>query len=311
MIRQKVILDLTYEASGTFTKNRIAVANASDPNKAENASGANDGEVLGVFMNSGTTGETARICALGVYPISAADSAVANGEMLISDADGKADTATLDTTDVQNCVGSAMDDASAEDELIPAFICPSKYAYESEVTKTHAIALTDLRCENAVKDALPDTPDGDGGTLGLADAAGSPVVGTTTNGGATANATEKCSFDYVVPADYVAGEDIVCRVKGLVSAARNAESLLDVVVKHVKAGALDATDLCTTAAIDMKDVTTEANEDFTIDSDSTGDELAAGSVLHVEVSFETDDTGATADGYAQINGIEMRVPCYR
>lgn len=173
-------------------------------------------------------------------------------------------------------------------------------------TKVCGIALTSLKCEDAGKDDLPDSPDGDGGTLGLADAIGSPVVGTTTN---NTSATEKCAFDFVVPADYVAGNDIVCRINALVSASRNAESLLDVVVKHIKAGELDATDLCLTDGIDMAAVTTAANQDFTIDSDASGDELAAGDVLHVEISFETDDTGGSTDGYGQINSIAMRVPC--
>lgn len=174
--------------------------------------------------------------------------------------------------------------------------------------KTFTVPLTDLRQEDAGKDFLPDTPDGDGGTLGLADTIGSPVVGTSTN---NTSATEKCAFDFVVPADYVAGNDLTVRVNGLVTAAANATSNLDVVAKLVKGGALDATDLCTTGPIDMKDVTAAANEDFTIDSDASGDELAPGSVLHVEISFTRDDTGGSTAGTTQINAIQVLVPCYR
>jgi len=177
------------------------------------------------------------------------------------------------------------------------------------VSKTYAIPLTDLRKSAAGKDALGDSPDAT--DLGLADAIGSPVVGTTTNGGGTATATEKCSFDFAVPADYVAGGDLTVRVNAMVSAARNAASPLDVVAKLIKAGALDATDLCLTDAIDMKAVTTAADENFTIDSDAAGDVLAPGSILHVEVSFKTDDTGATNDGYAKINAVTVLAPCYR
>lgn len=177
------------------------------------------------------------------------------------------------------------------------------------VTKTCGIALTDLRCSAKGKDALPDAPDAT--DLGLADAIGSPVVGTTTNGGATAAATEKAAFDFVVPPDYVAGQDLTVRINAKVSAARQAASPLDVVAKLVKGGALDATDLCTTAAQEMKAVTDPADKDFTIDGDASGDALAPGSVLHVEISFKTDDTGATADGYAQINSVSVLVPSYR
>jgi len=177
------------------------------------------------------------------------------------------------------------------------------------VSKTYAIPLTNLRKSALGKDALGDAPDAT--DLGLADAIGSPVVGTTTNGGSTATATEKCSFDFAVPPDYVAGNDLTVRINALVSAARNAASPLDVVAKLIKAGALDATDLCTTSAIDMKDVTTAADENFAIDNDAAGDVLAPGSVLHVEISFKTDDTAATNDGYAKINAVTVLVPCYR
>jgi len=173
------------------------------------------------------------------------------------------------------------------------------------VTKTHAIRLTDLRQPEAAKDFLGDSPAGDGGALGLADAAGSPVLGTSTNNTA---ATESCMFDFAVPADYVAGQDLTVRVKFLFTAARTAASNLDVVAKLVKGGALDATDLCTTAAKDVKAVVAEANQDFTIDSDAVGDVLAPGSVLNVVVSIAADDTGGSAAGVAQINGIDVLVP---
>jgi len=176
------------------------------------------------------------------------------------------------------------------------------------VDKTYAIALSNLRQEDDGQALLPASPDGDGGTLGLGAAAGSPVLGSSTNNTA---ATEYCMFDFVVPADYVVGEDLTVRIKGKLSAAANAESLLDVVCKHIKGGALDGTDLCSTAAIDMKAVIAEADEDFTISGVEVGDELAPGSVLNIAISFERDDTGGSTAGVAQINGIEVIVPSYR
>jgi len=170
-------------------------------------------------------------------------------------------------------------------------------------TATHTIALTDLRKSAAGKDALPDAADGT--DLGLADAIGSAVKGTTTNNNA---ATEKCGFDFVVPQN-VGDGDLVLRIKFLFSAARASESLLDVVCKHIKSGELDATDLCLTDPIDVKAVVAETNEDFTIDHDAAGDEIAAGSVLHFEISAESDDGGGGTAGYAQINGIQVRIPC--
>lgn len=174
-------------------------------------------------------------------------------------------------------------------------------------TTTVGHALVDLRQDAAMKDALPDTPDAT--TLGLADAAGSAVVGTTTNDTGTASASETASFDFVVPKDYVANEDLTCRLKALVSAAREVAQTVDVVAKLVKEGALDATDLCLTAAQDL--TTSEADYDFTIDGDASGDELTPGSVVHVQVTLATDDTGGGTDGYPQLNTVQMRVPCYR
>ncbi len=176
------------------------------------------------------------------------------------------------------------------------------------VTKDYAIALTDLRTTTALKDALPDSPAGDGNALGLADAAGSPVIGTSTN---NTDATEHTSFDFVVPADYVTGNDLTVRISAYVTAAANATSDLDVIARLVKAGALDATDLCLTTPIDIKDVVAAANHDFTIDNNASGDELAPGSVLNIHISAQRDDTAGSTAGTTRIEAVSVRVPCYR
>ena len=176
------------------------------------------------------------------------------------------------------------------------------------VTKDYAIALTDLRQNAAMKDALPDTPVGDGGALGLGDAAGAPVLGTSTN---NTDATEHTSFDFVVPADYVTGNDLTVRISAYVTAAANAVSDLDVIARLVKAGALDATDLCLTTPIDIKDVVAAANHDFTIDNNASGDELAPGSVINIHISAQRDDTAGSTAGTTRIEAVSVRVPCYR
>lgn len=178
------------------------------------------------------------------------------------------------------------------------------------VTKTHAIALTALKTGGssaAAKDPLPDSPAGDGASLGLADA-GVVVLGTSTNGG---DSTEYAQFDFVVPEDYVAGNDLVVRIKSYVDVAAEATSDVDVVAKLKKGGALDGTDLCLTGAIDVKAVTAVANHDFTIDSDASGDELAPGSILNVIIALQRDDTGGSAAGTVVCDGVDVLVPCYR
>ncbi|MCK4625737.1 MAG: hypothetical protein KAV00_10530 [Phycisphaerae bacterium] len=171
------------------------------------------------------------------------------------------------------------------------------------VSNTIGIPLTSLVKHDAMKDPLPDT--GDGTYLGLADAAGSVVVGSTTN---NTQVNEKCGRLLVLPREYIAQADITIRLNAKVDVARNAESLLDVVVKRVTNAGLDATDLCLTAAKDLKAVTAFADQDFTIDGDASGDELAPGDILYVEVAFETDDTGGSSNGHGEIGKVHAIVP---
>ncbi len=176
------------------------------------------------------------------------------------------------------------------------------------ITKEYSIALTDLRQNAAMKDALPDSPAGDGGALGLGDAAGAAVLGTSTN---NTDATEHTSFDFIVPVDYVAGNDLQVRISAYVTDVANATSNLDVVAKLIKGGILDATDLCTTAPIDIKAVVAATNHDFSIDNDAAGDVLVAGSVLNVHISAQRNDTGGSTAGTTKIEAVSVRIPSYR
>ena len=267
--------------------------------------------------------------------LEAADVACADGKILVGNASAKATAvdmsgdATIANTGAVTIATGAVEDSMieglADGEFIigvdgtaanNAKVTMSSHATLANdgaltlatVTKSCSVALSDLRCEDAAQTLLPATPDGDGGTLGLGAAAGSPVLGTSLNNTA---ASESCMFDFVVPADYVAASNIVVRLPALVTAALNAASNLDVVAKLIKAGALDATDLCLTSAIDIKDVTAEADHDYTLDSDASGDELAPGSVINIAITAAMDDTGGTAAGGVQLDGVEVRVPCYR
>jgi len=182
------------------------------------------------------------------------------------------------------------------------------------VSKLNAIPLTSFHPGGSGIDAvnvMTATPQGDGAELGLAVTAGAPVVGTSTAGNGTASANEFMVHDFVVPADYVVGEDLTVRISALLTVAAEAQSDLDVVAKLVKAGALDSTDLCATAAKDLKAVVAAADQDFVITGDASGDELAPGSIVHISISFDRDDTGGTAAGTTQINAVTVLVPSYR
>jgi hypothetical protein len=179
------------------------------------------------------------------------------------------------------------------------------------VTKKFTIALSSLRQEDAAQTTLPTTPDGNGGTLGLGAAAGTAVLGSESNSGVTGTQREYAMFDFVVPEDYVVGSDLTVDITCLVSDTRDTASPLDLIVKHIKAGALDSTDIQATAAIDIKDVVVAAAQNFTITGDASGDELAAGSVLNVLIDVTTVDTSEAANGHVQINEVAVNVPCYR
>lgn len=257
---------------------------------AEGALYVNEGTLTSCDFNAIVPAGTAELADLS----DVGATAYTAGSILVADGDSYEEVAVSGDATLASTGALTIAAAAVESSML------------ATVTKTFTIPLTDLRCEDAAKTLLPDTPDGDGGTLGLAAAAGSPVLGTSTNNTA---ATESCMFDFVVPPDYVSGQNITVRLGAYVTAAANAESLADVVAKLVKGGALDSTDLCTTAAKDLKAVVAVANQDFTIDGDATGDELAPGSVLNVAVSLERDDTGGSTAGTTKLEYVQVLVPC--
>lgn len=158
------------------------------------------------------------------------------------------------------------------------------------------LPLTSFRETAAMKDALGDA--GDATSLGLADAAGSPLLGTTTNGGGTASASEVASVIAALPQDYVDGEAVTLRVRAKVSAAREVAQTVDAVVKKIGDGALGS-DICATA---VKTLTAAyADYDFTI----TPASLAAGDLLQIDLTLATDDTGGSSNGAPSIAAVSI------
>lgn len=166
----------------------------------------------------------------------------------------------------------------------------------SESGSAFPVALVNFRQAAAVKDALPDAPDAT--SLGLADAAGSVIVGTTVNGGSTASASETAHIQIVIPQNYVAATDVTLRVRAKVSAVPTVGATIDAVVKEFADGALGS-DICATDAITLTDA--YANCDFTI----TGTDLVAGDIVDVVLTGAADDTGGTIDAYVAIAGVSL------
>lgn len=80
--------------------------------------------VLGVGLETKAAGELALIQLSGIAHIAASDSAVNAGEYLISDADGKVDTAPAFAGNDGDhfIIGIALADAEAENDVIPVLL---------------------------------------------------------------------------------------------------------------------------------------------------------------------------------------------
>jgi len=163
-----------------------------------------------------------------------------------------------------------------------------------------AVPLVSLRKSAAWKDALPDAPDAT--ELGLANASGSPVVGTTTNGGSTASASEKALAVFALPAEYSDGQTISVILRAKVTVARTVSATIDLVAKQVEDGALGA-DICATAAQSL----TTSYADYTFTITPTG--LVAGDELALEICLATNDTGGSSDGYPALAKVSVECGC--
>lgn len=166
---------------------------------------------------------------------------------------------------------------------------------ESETGRLVALPLSEARKSAAWKDALADTPGSS--ELGLADTLGSPLAGTTTNGGATATGSDSALWLVALPSSYAAGESVKVRIRAKVTAARTVSATIDAVVKKISDGAAGS-DICATAAQSINS-TTYANKEFTI----TATSLSAGDLLAVQITAAADDTGGSANGIAHVAGV--------
>lgn len=170
-------------------------------------------------------------------------------------------------------------------------------ALKEMATKFQGIPLNRAVKVAAIKDALGDTATG--GVLGLADAEGSPLLGTTTNGGSTATASETALFLVPVPADYVPGGKLGVRVRCKVSAARTVSSTVDIFAKEH--GDALGSDVCATNAQSINS-TTLGWKYFSI----TPTGLIPGlSILSLTITLAQDDTGGSGNGAASCTAMAL------
>lgn len=178
-----------------------------------------------------------------------------------------------------------------------AALARTKWAVEN---LTFAVPLDRLRKSADHKDILADAPDGT--DLGLAAAIGSPVIGTTTNGGSTASESETAVCLFALPAEYSSGQAITVRLRAKVSVARTVSATIDLTAKLMGDGSLGS-DICATDADDLTN--SYADYDFAI----TPTGLEAGDVLALTITLATNDTGGSSDGYPALTAVSVICGC--
>jgi len=168
---------------------------------------------------------------------------------------------------------------------------------DSLATVTLGIPFAGLHAVAAMKEALPDAPDGT--SLGLADASASLLTATTDNG---VSVSETAAIEVAIPAGYTAGDTLTFRVRGKISALPTVASsnTFDITAK-LRGDAGLGSDINTTAA----KVTTAAmaNYDFVI----TPTGIVAGDILEIVLTVAANDTGGTTNGIHTISKLALLI----
>lgn len=134
---------------------------------------------------------------------------------------------------------------------------------------------------------------------------GAFITSTVTNGGgATPSASETARFQFALPPEYVAGTNVVLRVRCRISAARHTSASVDVEAFKLDGEGSVGSDICATAATSLT-WTSFGDAFFTI----AGTGLTAGNVLDIQITLATDDTnaGTGTNGHAEISELEVRL----
>lgn len=165
-----------------------------------------------------------------------------------------------------------------------------------------AIPFTELRIHDAFQTTLPGTSSGndlalDGGTFGTS----SQTIRTADV--KTTTVTNYARFRFALPAEYDAGQTVTLRMMaGMLTTISDGTATLDVEAYKVDRSGSIGSDLCATAAIDIKSLTL-ANRDFTI----TPTSLVAGDVLDIRIALAIADTATGTAVIGVISAIEMLV----
>ena len=117
-LREKLnIVDTFTVGASDIARGKVVVLNSG----VVDASGANAAKAVGITTEVGYTGKDVLVAGNGSIALTlAADGSINEGDWLVSDANGKVDTAALDVT--ENIIGIALKGSSAADQLIPIVV---------------------------------------------------------------------------------------------------------------------------------------------------------------------------------------------
>lgn len=174
-------------------------------------------------------------------------------------------------------------------------------------TTTYRIPLTSLQAPGTGADlgSSAGTPAGALGMTVGTYATATPLLTTEVANGN--KKTDKGRFQFRLPLEYVAGSDVVVRVRALRSGTLAATPPGQIDVECVKAtDSVAGSDICATTIQNILATAgglTASNFDFTI----TGTGLVAGDLLDLQVTAIADDTGGTNSKVVQI--VDLIVFC--
>ena len=200
-----------------------------------------------------------------------------------------------ETTDVRGAL--KLDAATSVSTRVGLF--PRNSILEDSLA-SHAVRLDDLRVWDNLASLLPGTAAADdlaiiGGTFGT----DAPTV-QSSDGKAT-TITQYLRFQYVVPSDYIAGQDVQVRLAaGMITTISDDTATIDVqAYAHDGAGSVGA-DLCTTTAQSINSLV-NGEKDFII----TAATLVAGATLDVRVTIAITDAATGTAVIGELSKIEM------
>jgi predicted RecA/RadA family phage recombinase len=209
------------------------------------------GDIIGVALDSGVSGDTIDISTRGAYLIAKDTSTFTAGAAVYYDT---ANDVATSTSASNTFIGLATQD-TATDEAgvitvlkggIPAGIVP-RSALVTEASK-YPVALTSAYVWDAPQTRIPATPANDDlgliyGTLGTAD------TYISTGDAKAATVTRYTGFEVDVPHEYVAGSAALLRLNAnLMTTVADTSASLDIEVYRVGAPTVD---ICSTAAKNM------------------------------------------------------------